>query len=303
MVANLDGDKAGIEASSKEGLGTKFIRVFNSDYGIDSTSGSQKFVVGESQLYTLMKNAQAYNPNFLPDLQERFDVTQLDTAGAEKLRNGILEATKKLQMVQDLVTDSHDTSVDIATVLAGGDQKYIEALLVDPVAMKKIAENDRKNPEGFKKKLAAVVKAIPDVGHTIALNNVYMRANTHELTSDGKSSALAEKSVGVGQYTISGGIDVTGARAGLNFNDAEHKMNEEIQVMRKKIGETKDVASLQSVVDGMITDAASKQVIRDIIGQLSQKNVAFADIQEACANLVSQNKVIKFASTEGFNVK
>lgn len=62
MVANLDGDKAGIEANSKEGLGTKFVRLFNADYGIDSTSGSQKFVVGESQLYTLLKNAHAQNP-------------------------------------------------------------------------------------------------------------------------------------------------------------------------------------------------------------------------------------------------
>ena len=206
-------------------------------------------------------------------------------------------------MVQDLVTNSHDTSVDIATVLSGGDQKYIEALLTDPIAMKKIAENERTNPDGFKKKLAAVVKALPNIGHTIALNNVYIRANTHELTSDGKSGAIADRSFGWKQYTMSVGGDLTGGRVGLNWNDAEHKMNEEINAMRKKIDETKNISSLQSIVDTMITDDASKKVIHDVIGQLSQKNIPLVDIQKACANLVSQNKMIEFASTEGFNVK
>lgn len=250
-----------------------------------------------------MKNAHDQNSGFLTDIMERFDVKTLDVSGAEKLRNGILEATKQLQMVQDLVTNSHDTSVDIVTVLRDSDHKYIEALLTDPIAMKKIAENERTNPDGFKKKLAAVVKALPNIGHTIALNNVYMRANTHELTSDGKSSAIADRSFGWKQYTMSVGGDLTGGRVGLNWNDAEHKMNEEINAMRKKIDETKDIPSLQSVVDTLVADDSSKKVIRDVISQLSQKNIPFVEIQNACANLVSQNKMIEFASTEGFNVK
>ena len=80
-------------------------------------------------------------------------------------------------------------------------------------------------------------------------------------------------------------------------------MNDDIQSIRKKIAETKDIASLQSTVDGMITDSASKEVIHNVIGQLSQKNVPIADIQETCANLISQNKLLEVASTEGFNVK
>lgn len=54
-------------------------------------------------------------------------------------------------MVQDLVTNSHDTSVDIATVLSGGDQKYIEALLVDPISMKKIARTIVKTQRDLRK--------------------------------------------------------------------------------------------------------------------------------------------------------